>query len=32
MLDQLKELAAARADFAFETTLAALTYAGWLES
>jgi predicted ABC-type ATPase len=28
----LKELAAARADFAFETTLAARTYAGWLES
>lgn len=30
MLQQLDELAAARADFAFETTLAARTYAGWL--
>jgi predicted ABC-type ATPase len=30
MLTQLDELAAARAEFAFETTLAARTYAGWL--
>jgi predicted ABC-type ATPase len=32
MLNQLKELAAERLDFAFETTLAARTFAGWLES
>lgn len=32
MLDQLKELAAQRANFAFETTLAGKTYAGWLNS
>jgi predicted ABC-type ATPase len=32
MLDQLNELAARRADFAFETTLAARTYAGCLAS
>src|SRR5687768_16769644 len=32
MLDQLNDLAARRADFAFETTLAARTYAGWLET
>jgi predicted ABC-type ATPase len=32
MLDQLRELATGRADFAFETTLSARTYAGWLES
>ena len=32
MLDQLNDLAARREDFAFETTLAARTYAGWLES
>lgn len=30
MLQQLDDLVAARADFAFETTLAARTYAGWL--
>lgn len=30
MLQQLDDLAAARSDFAFETTLAARTYAGWL--
>jgi predicted ABC-type ATPase len=30
MLQQLDELATAREDFAFETTLAARTYAGWL--
>ncbi|MBX9584986.1 MAG: zeta toxin family protein [Gemmataceae bacterium] len=30
MLDHLHELAAARKDFAFETTLAARTYAPWL--
>jgi predicted ABC-type ATPase len=32
MLDQLNDLATRREDFAFETTLAARTYAGWLES
>jgi predicted ABC-type ATPase len=32
MLQRLRELAARRADFAFETTLAARTYAGWLKS
>jgi len=32
MLDRLNDLAARREDFAFETTLAARTYAGWLES
>jgi predicted ABC-type ATPase len=32
MLQQLDDLAARREDFAFETTLAARTYAGWLES
>jgi predicted ABC-type ATPase len=32
MLDQLNDLAARREDYAFETTLAARTYAGWLES
>jgi predicted ABC-type ATPase len=32
MLDQMKELVANRDDFAFETTLASRTYAGWLES
>lgn len=32
MLQQLHDLAEARQDFAFETTLAARTYAGWLES
>jgi predicted ABC-type ATPase len=32
MLDQLNDLAAQREDFAFETTLAARTYATWLES
>jgi predicted ABC-type ATPase len=31
MLQQLDELATERADFAFETTLAARTYAGWLD-
>ena len=31
MLERLQELASERADFAFETTLAARTYAGWLE-
>jgi predicted ABC-type ATPase len=30
MLERLRELAVQRADFAFETTLAARTYAGWL--
>jgi predicted ABC-type ATPase len=30
MLERLRTLAAQRADFAFETTLAARTYAGWL--
>lgn len=30
MLERLRSLAADRADFAFETTLAARTYAGWL--
>lgn len=30
MLKHMDDLAAARADFAFETTLAARTYAGWL--
>lgn len=30
MLKQLDDLVAAREDFAFETTLAARTYAGWL--
>ena len=32
MLEQLKELATQRANFAFETTLAGRTYAGWLDS
>ena len=32
MLEQTRDLAARREDFAFETTLAARTYAGWLES
>jgi predicted ABC-type ATPase len=32
MLQQLDDLAARREDFAFETTLAARTYAGWLAS
>lgn len=32
MLEQMRDLAARREDFAFETTLAARTYAGWLES
>jgi predicted ABC-type ATPase len=32
MLEHLRELAAARLSFAFETTLAARTYAPWLES
>src|SRR5437588_3177373 len=32
MLEQLHELAAQRADFAFETTLAGRTYAAWLDS
>jgi predicted ABC-type ATPase len=32
MLEQLEELAAQRANFAFETTLAGRTYAGWLNS
>ncbi|OWK36299.1 AAA family ATPase [Fimbriiglobus ruber] len=32
MLAQLHDLAARREDFAFETTLAARTYAGWLAS
>jgi predicted ABC-type ATPase len=32
MLQQLDDLATRREDFAFETTLAARTYAGWLES
>jgi predicted ABC-type ATPase len=32
MLKQMRDLAARREDFAFETTLAARTYAGWLES
>jgi predicted ABC-type ATPase len=32
MLEQLHELAAQRATFAFETTLAGRTYAGWLDS
>jgi predicted ABC-type ATPase len=31
MLEHLRELAAARRSFAFETTLAARTYARWLE-
>ncbi len=31
MLEQMRDLAARREDFAFETTLAARTYAGWLE-
>lgn len=30
MLDHLRELAARRADFSFETTLAGRAYAGWL--
>jgi predicted ABC-type ATPase len=30
MLEQLRDLAARREDFAFETTLAARTYASWL--
>jgi predicted ABC-type ATPase len=32
MLDRLHELAKQRANFAFETTLAARSYAGWLKS
>jgi predicted ABC-type ATPase len=32
MLDRLHKLAERREDFAFETTLAARTYAGWLKS
>jgi predicted ABC-type ATPase len=32
MLDELRNLAARRQDFAFETTLAGKTYASWLES
>src|SRR5258707_14460501 len=32
MLEQLQELAAQRANFAFETTLAGRTYADWLDS
>lgn len=32
MLEQMRDLAVRREDFAFETTLAARTYAGWLES
>src|SRR5947209_14069168 len=32
MLEQLKELAAQRANFAFETTLAGRAYAPWLDS
>ena len=32
MLEQLHELAAQRANFAFETTLAGRAYAGWLNS
>lgn len=32
MLEQLHDLAAQRANFAFETTLAARSYAGWLNS
>jgi predicted ABC-type ATPase len=32
MLEQLHDLAAQRANFAFETTLAGRTYAGWLNS
>lgn len=32
MLDQLKELAARRANFAFETTLAGKSYAAWLDT
>jgi predicted ABC-type ATPase len=32
MLERLHRLAAKRENFAFETTLAARTYAGWLES
>jgi len=32
MLEQLQELAAQRATFAFETTLAGRTYAGWLDA
>jgi predicted ABC-type ATPase len=32
MLERLKELAEHRASFAFETTLAARSYAGWLDS
>jgi predicted ABC-type ATPase len=31
MLEYLRELADTRSDFAFETTLAARTYAGWLK-
>jgi predicted ABC-type ATPase len=31
MLDRMKELAAAEADFAFETTLASRTFAPWME-
>ncbi len=32
MLEQLHDLARSREDFAFETTLAARTYASWLDS
>jgi predicted ABC-type ATPase len=32
MLEQMEELAAQRANFAFETTLAGRTYASWLDS
>ncbi len=32
MLQQVRDLAAARADFAFETTLASRTFAPWLAS
>jgi predicted ABC-type ATPase len=32
MLEQLNDLAEQRASFAFETTLAARSYAGWLNS
>lgn len=31
MLDRLHQLAASREDFAFETTLAARSYAGWID-
>src|SRR4051812_41459535 len=32
MLERLRELADRREDFAFETTLAARTYSGWLKA